>query len=185
MIGGGAFAENTSIETINVAKENNSFVFENGVLYSKDKTVIVQVLAGVSGAFEIPSTVTTIEDDAFYECSGLTSVSIPNSVTSIGDDAFGFCTSLESITCEATTPPACDGDITNRTGTKIYVPAGSVDAYSGTNAWGSLNVQVMPSTVVAERAIAEKAGAKKIIPIGVVYLEADGVKFGLSGNKLR
>ena len=103
-------------------------------LYSKDKTVIVQVLAGVSGAFEIPSTVTNIEDDAFYECSGLTSVSIPNSVTSIGDDAFGFCTSLESITCEAATPPACDGDITNRTGTKIYVPAGSVDAYSGTNA---------------------------------------------------
>lgn len=208
MIGGGAFAENTSLETINVAKENDSFVFENGVLYSKDKTVIVQVLAGVSGAFEIPSTVTTIEDDAFYECSGLTSVSIPNSVTtigenafyacsgltsitipnsvtSIGDDAFGFCTSLESITCEATTPPACDGDITNRTGTKIYVPAGSVDAYSGTNAWGSLNVQVMPSTVVAERAIAEKAGAKKIMPNGFVYIEADGVKFGLSGNKLR
>ena len=208
MIGGGAFAENTSLETINVAKENDSFVFENGVLYSKDKTVIVQVLAGVSGAFEIPSTVTTIEDDAFYECSGLTSVSIPNSVTtigenafyacsgltsitipnsvkSIGDDAFGFCTSLESITCEATTPPACDGDITYSTGTKIYVPAGSVEAYSGANVWGSLNVQAMPTTGVAERTIAEKAGAEKFMPNGFVYIEADGVKFGLSGNKLR
>ncbi|MBE6321836.1 MAG: leucine-rich repeat domain-containing protein [Bacteroidales bacterium] len=230
MIGGGAFVECTSLETLNVAKENDSFVFENGVLYSKDKTAISQVLSGVSGAFEIPSTVTNIDgafygcsnltsvtipnsvtsigEDAFYDCSGLTSITIPNtvtnigecafwgcsgltsvtipaSVTNIGEDAFEYCTSLESITCEATTPPACDGDITYSTGTKIYVPAGSVEAYSGANVWGSLNVQAMPSTGVAERAIAEKAGAKKIMPNGFVYIEADGVKFGLSGNKLR
>ena len=49
MIGGGAFVECTSLETLNVAKENDSFVFENGVLYSKDKTVIVQVLAACRG----------------------------------------------------------------------------------------------------------------------------------------
>ena len=42
--------------------------------------------------------VTTIGDYAFYNCTGLTSVTIPNSVTSIGDYAFAVCTGLTSVT---------------------------------------------------------------------------------------
>ena len=43
------------------------------------------------GTFEIAS-------DAFFGCSGLTSVTIPNSVTSIGREAFSSCSGLTSIT---------------------------------------------------------------------------------------
>ena len=46
----------------------------------------------------IPSSVTTIGNYVFYSCSSLTSVTIPNSVTSIGDSVFQSCTSLTSIT---------------------------------------------------------------------------------------
>ena len=42
--------------------------------------------------------VTSIGDDAFYDCSGLTSVTIPNSVTRIGDHAFSSCSGLTSVT---------------------------------------------------------------------------------------
>ena len=42
--------------------------------------------------------VTSIGSVAFYECTGLTSVTIPNSVTSIGQYAFGWCTGLTSVT---------------------------------------------------------------------------------------
>lgn len=60
----------------------------------------------ISGAAEIPSQmelngkkydVTFIGDDAFRECSDLTSVTIGNNVTSIGDYAFMGCSSLTSL----------------------------------------------------------------------------------------
>ena len=46
----------------------------------------------------IPNSVTSIGSRAFWGCSSLTSITIPNSVTSIGDDAFAHCISLTSIT---------------------------------------------------------------------------------------
>ena len=42
--------------------------------------------------------VTSIGDYAFYDCTGLTSITIPDSVTSIGNSAFGWCRYLRSIT---------------------------------------------------------------------------------------
>ena len=46
----------------------------------------------------IPNSVTSIGDYAFFRCSGLTSITIPNSVTSIGKYAFAGCSGLTSIT---------------------------------------------------------------------------------------
>ena len=60
-----------------------------------------------TGAITIPSSVTynsttysvtSIGEDAFYKCTGLTSVTIPNSVTEIGDYAFYNCIGLTSVT---------------------------------------------------------------------------------------
>ena len=59
-----------------------------------------------SGAVTIPTevtyegttySVTSIGNNAFLECSGLTSVVIPNSVTSIGYLAFNICSGLTSV----------------------------------------------------------------------------------------
>ena len=46
----------------------------------------------------IPDSVTNIGQDAFYQCDGLTSIDIPNSVTTIGKSAFERCKGLTTIT---------------------------------------------------------------------------------------
>ncbi len=55
-------------------------------------------------SISIPASVKSIGYQAFSGCSRLSSVVIPNSVTTIGDYAFEYCTRLTSITSEITTP---------------------------------------------------------------------------------
>ena len=57
--------------------------------------VVIPVSVNYNG---IDYSVTSIGNSAFYNCSGLTSVTIPNSVTSIGNDAFQNCSGLTSVT---------------------------------------------------------------------------------------
>ena len=52
----------------------------------------------VEGELVIPDTVTSIASKAFYNCTGITSVTIGNSVESIGSQAFYNCTGIASVT---------------------------------------------------------------------------------------
>ncbi len=85
----------------------------------------------------IPNSVTSIGNNAFRDCSGLTSVTIPNSVTSIGNYAFCDCSNLLNIVCQSVYPPtaiysAFDGVPAYCT---LTVPCGSLADYSATEPW--------------------------------------------------
>ncbi len=79
----------------------------------------------------IPNSVTSIGNCAFFGCSGLTSVTIGNSVTSIGNKAFYNCSGLTSIEILTETPPSLGGSLVfpNNYTYVIYVPCRSKDAY--------------------------------------------------------
>ena len=94
-IGGGAFFYCDVLTTINVDESNAVYTSESGVLFNKDKTTLIKYPDGKTGAYTIPSSVTSIVNGAFEHCSFLSSVIIPNSLTSIG--SFSNCTSLTSI----------------------------------------------------------------------------------------
>ncbi len=78
--------------------------------------------------------VISIGSSAFWNCTGLTSITIPNSVTSIGYGAFRDCTSLTSVTIEAETPLTLGSYAFNNTNNcPIYVPCNTASAYK--SAW--------------------------------------------------
>lgn len=73
----------------------------SGFTMNAKKTVLYKY-SGSSGAVTIPSTVTTIGDDAFTNVSAVTSVALPDALTSVEDDAFsGFSSVSKNVTITA------------------------------------------------------------------------------------
>ncbi len=99
-IGNWAFYGCSSLTKITVDSGNSTYLSdEYGVLFNKNKTVLIQYPIGNTNSnYVIPDGVTSIGDGAFGICTSLTSVTISNSVTSIGCSAFENCTSLISVT---------------------------------------------------------------------------------------
>lgn len=85
-IGGQAF---TDTPWMTARQAENPLVIINNILV--DATT-------VSGDIEIPSTIIDIPSYAFYNCTGLTSVTVPKGITSIKTSTFSGCTSLTNIT---------------------------------------------------------------------------------------
>ena len=102
-IGRGAFANCENLTAINVAAENAHYISEDGILFNKEKTELVQYPAGRSGtSYPIPSEVKSIGNDAFNGANQLTSMSIQQGVERIGEWAFANCKSLTEATISST-----------------------------------------------------------------------------------
>ena len=74
-----------------------NFIYEDDVLFNKDKSKIISFRNQAVKSYIIPSSVTSIGDSAFAGCSSLSNIAIPSSVNSIGDKAFWDCSSLKSL----------------------------------------------------------------------------------------
>ena len=115
-----AFSRCDNLSGIWVSPDNLIFSSdENGVLFNKDKTSLVCCPGGISGAYEIPDSVTSIEYYAFSDCAGLTSVTVPENVTSIGTDAFRNCAGLTSV-CFHGNAPEIDSNVFQLYDESIY-----------------------------------------------------------------
>ena len=79
--------------------ENNAVYSDiDGVLFNKDKTVLLQAPFGITGVYAVPEGVITIGESAFESREGLTSIILSDSVTTISDYAFCYCFALDSVT---------------------------------------------------------------------------------------
>ena len=86
----------------------------------------------------IPNSVESIGEYAFSRCSGLTSVTIPNSVESIGEYAFSRCSGLQDVYCYAEKVLSISSNTFSNSNYKnatLHVPAVSVESYRTTEPW--------------------------------------------------
>ena len=162
-IGYSPFAFCAALTSISVNSSNLNFSSLSGVLFNKAQTTLIQAPGALSGSYSIPSTVTSIGDMAFANCSNLTgitiqsgvtsigyssiqgctkltSVTIPSSVASIATFAFFGCTGLTGIYMQSSTPPSLPASsraFENAAGSfRIHVPsAEAVTAYTAATGW--------------------------------------------------
>ncbi|MDY7060893.1 MAG: leucine-rich repeat protein [Methanomethylophilus alvi] len=155
-IGSYAFSGCTSLTAINVAEGNTAYVSENGVLFNKSKTSLIQYPAG--------------KTDSAY--------TIPDSVTSIGYCAFLSADSLKSIEVSGNNPnfSSRSGCLYDKTGMTLRVcPAGLGTftvgkdvawVYSGAFSGNNLNEVVFSegaSATLGEGAFYDCMNLKKIV----------------------
>ncbi len=118
----------TNLTSFAISSGNTYFKTENGILFNKAGTSLLKYPANKSGtSYTIPSTVTTIGANAFYQSQNLTSLTIPASVTSIGGDALCDCPRLQTISVASANPNyrSVDGILYNKNKTTLIAyPSG-------------------------------------------------------------
>jgi len=173
-IGQLAFAYCSALEQIIVNPENTVYDSRNNC-NALIETATNTLLKGCNNT-AIPNSVTSIENSAFSDCSGLTTIEIPNSVTSIGECAFISCSGLTSLIignsvnsigysaffgCSGLTsmivlaenPPTLGTHIFDGVNKSIpvYVPVGTVSAYQAASGWSEFSnyIEMTPCNITA------------------------------------
>jgi len=113
-IGNNAFQYCSGLTTINVDVSNPRYSSNNGIVYSKLQDTLILCPEGRIGSVTIPNSVTSIGDGAFYNCSGLT-----------------------SITSNAVIPPTLGSNVFYNVPKYIpvYVPCQSGNSYKFVSGW--------------------------------------------------
>ena len=92
---GFAFFSCSKLKKFIVSEQNKNYSSEDGILVSKDKTILVNYPNGKS-TFSIPASIKVIGKEAFAGCD-LREITIPENVDSIGPEAFSNCSNLKSV----------------------------------------------------------------------------------------
>lgn len=121
-IGNNAFGNCNGLTEIKADPDNQTYHAKENCLI--ETTSMTLVLGCKTSTIPDDGSVASIKNDAFFGCTGLTSITIPESVTS-GELAFLDCYGLEEITVDTNNPvySSQDGILYNKTQTEIiFVP---------------------------------------------------------------
>lgn len=81
-----------------IVDDNDNYIFEDGVLFNKDKSMLIAYLnCKTDEKYIVPKTVKVIAKEAFDQNEHLKEVILPESMEGISDEAFLFCSELQKI----------------------------------------------------------------------------------------
>ena len=140
-IGQDAFNDCPSLTSLSVSEGNPVYDSRencNDIIETSSNTL----LYGCQNS-TIPNTVTSIQDNAFFNCTGLARINIPAGVTSIGRDAFCFCINLTEVESYISDPSSVTvGENAfyrypnTYDGRTLHVPFASSSLYQADPNWG-------------------------------------------------
>lgn len=95
-------------------------------------------------SFTFGEGVTKLSNNIFYGDTVVTSITLPSSISTIGNYAFQNCSNLTSLTVQRTTPPTLGTNALQGTSANlvIYVPAESADTYKAASGWSTYASQI-------------------------------------------
>ncbi|MEI6788654.1 MAG: leucine-rich repeat domain-containing protein [bacterium] len=148
LIGSGAsviyqpnFANCPQLIALDVNENNPAFCSMDGVVFSKDRSWLLQCPEGKAGNYTIPVSVATISITAFLNCASLTTVTVPANVTNIYWEAFMSCSNLAGIYFKGDTPHLGDSVFDGDSLTNYFYPWTS----GWTNTFGGRPTQINPA----------------------------------------
>jgi hypothetical protein len=189
---------------INVDINNVTYSSENGILFNKNKTIVMRYPTSLKGDYNVPTTVTSISNFAFEDCMDLTSIYLPPSVTFMGNGTFHNCNALTESIIPYSVSSFGYGFLNNCTNLKSVIIPSTVDTYSSNtindcNGLESIyNYATKPANLIAASVFGNLNKSKCIlyVPVGTktAYQSANIWKdftniiewngFSLSKNKI-
>ncbi len=86
-----------TLEAIRVSPLHRDFSSQDGILYNKDKSELLDCPPARRKPVNVPETVRKIGKDAFSGCEELTKIRLPEQLEYIGEKAFSRCKKLRSL----------------------------------------------------------------------------------------
>lgn len=129
------------LKSFSVAENNPSYMAEDGVLFTKNKGMLIAFPNVKAKEYTIPFGVAVIGEGAFSGCSQLRTLTIPSSVVRFEYDSLPDCINWEEIHVQAHVCPSFhseDEPFSNIDNEKctLYVPSGTKKLYKENPRWG-------------------------------------------------
>ena len=129
--------DTSNTKSVTIHPENQYFVNIDSIIYGRQDKNVVYLPKDIKGTIHIPEFITKITDRMFCDIKRVTTIELPTSLTSIDNYAFAECSGLQRIISKNTDAPIVTASsfeempVENIT---LYVPASSVDTYKS-NGW--------------------------------------------------
>lgn len=179
--------EHSKMEKIDVSPENEAFCSVEGVLYTKDRKLLLACPAGYEKTvFTVPDGVEEIAPSAFEGCKKIKKIVLPNSVLRIGerafsrmyhlqkailpahlqeieDEVFAYCTKLNNLTWPTDLQKIGIGAFRHTGFEKINIPDGVKTIGDYAFETRNLNSHVFYGSARAKPVIADKVTVPKSV----------------------